>query len=114
MSVMKRLFTEAYLYEEVYLEETEMLVCFLEERLEELGAEVPAEFDTIVQVERGKDHDGEWIMLWQYYLVDHNTRALFWIRPYKLDDKPSNPAHFSMCLIASSAPLIKFHSRAAS
>ena len=101
---LKRVFTEAYLYQEVYLQETEMLVDFLERRLKAFGAEVPAEFDTVVQVEREQADDGEGRMLWQYYFVNHNTRALFWIRPYKLDDKPSNPAHFSMCLIASSVP----------
>ncbi|KZV67869.1 hypothetical protein PENSPDRAFT_687739 [Peniophora sp. CONT] len=100
----KRAFTEAYLYEEAYLDEVEELVAFLQHKLAVTpGVQLPDDYELVAQISHD-DQEGEGIIRWEYYYVDHSTRSLFWLFPFEADaylgeiSGPLSPAHFKHLL----------------
>ncbi|VDC02729.1 unnamed protein product [Peniophora sp. CBMAI 1063] len=82
----KRILTDAYLYQQAYLDEVEMLVEHLDWLLKEhSGDTLPSGCELVIQV-LFDEWAGERSVLWQYYYIHHETRSLFWLRPFSMSE----------------------------
>ena len=98
---IQRILTDAYLYLPAYMDEVEVLVEHLE-RLSDTPIEkpLPPDRELVIQITFDEWEDQKTV-LWQYYFVHHETRSLFWLRPFHAGDYLSeisgsvSPAHFS-------------------
>ncbi|VDC02730.1 unnamed protein product [Peniophora sp. CBMAI 1063] len=100
----RRVFTEAYLYNDVYMEEVELLIDYLNRlSVAYTGAPLPSDCDLVIQVTHNKSEDDK-RTAWHYYLADHETRSVFWLRPFQAGDHLGevygdvSPAHFKHLL----------------
>ncbi|KZV69970.1 hypothetical protein PENSPDRAFT_651869 [Peniophora sp. CONT] len=100
----KRAFTEANLYQQIYLEEVEVFINFLEGTLEAMpGEQLPDDYELGVRISFGTS-DTEQIIRWEYYYVNHSTGGLFWLFPFEVDaylnevSGQMSPAHFKHLL----------------
>ncbi|VDC05706.1 unnamed protein product [Peniophora sp. CBMAI 1063] len=76
----KRIWTNAYMYEQLYYQEVEDFVAFLEDVQQSLmdsGIPFPVDYELVIEITKTEENEEE--LLWQYYYVDHANRSIFWL-----------------------------------
>ncbi|KZV64936.1 hypothetical protein PENSPDRAFT_756880 [Peniophora sp. CONT] len=82
---IKRIWTNAYMYERLYHDEVEECAAFLgrsQQVFLDNGSSFPADYETVIEI--GTSEYGEDDLHWQYYYVEHATRAVFWLQNHVL------------------------------
>ena len=94
------------MYDPRLREEVKKSIKFLEKKISELARDpihFPTDnYDLVLDIVETEDK----LTNWQYYYVDHNTRTLFWLEPYEINqDVPGvkEPSHISKQIL-SNAP----------
>jgi hypothetical protein len=80
--IFKRIFTDVYMYNDDLREEVLKSAEQLEDELRRKGPLPTAHYDLVLDVVETKDEK----IIWQYYYVDHNSKTLFWLEPYDMND----------------------------
>lgn len=78
----KRIFTDVYMYNDDLRREVLKSTEELEDELRLKGPLPTAHYDLVLDMVETKDGK----IIWQYYYGDHNTRTLFWLKPYDMHD----------------------------
>jgi hypothetical protein len=94
------------MYDPRLREEVKKSVKVLEKKISELARDrihFPTDnYDLVLDIVETEDK----LTNWQYYYVDHNTKTLFWLEPYEINqDVPGvkEPSHISK-QFSSNAP----------
>jgi hypothetical protein len=101
MSILKRIFTDVYMYDPDLSAGVHEFARLLDEEVLNLYPNGPpfptTDYDLVLDIVETRDKE----VVWQYYFVDHNKKTLFWLERYDMSmllyDMPgvTEPGHIS-------------------
>jgi hypothetical protein len=101
VKILKRIFTDVYVYDPDLRDEVLEFARLLNEAVLKLDPNVSpwptTDYDLVLDIVETKDKE----IVWQYYFVDHNKKTLFWLEHYDmsrlLNEIPgvTEPGHIS-------------------